>query len=71
MNMKMVANVLGMMILHKKMEENATKAATLIGMSNARNYIRNHADFIDSGSAFSEADHKRVSAMVKELEVRI
>ncbi len=70
MNLKMVANVIGMLMLHGKMENNANKATDLLGMSNARNYIRNHADHSGSGSAFKEDEHRRISAMVKDMEVK-
>lgn len=67
MNLKMVANVIGLMIVHKKMEQNANKATTLLGMSNARNYINNHADFYNNGSAFTKEEHRRVDALVKAM----
>ena len=71
MNMKMVANVLGMMMTYQKMEDNASRACELLGMSNARNYMGNHADFAGSCAAFKPKEHETVVKMVKELEVKI
>lgn len=66
-NLKMVANVIGMLMLYGKMENNASKATELLGMSNARNYIRNHADFRNNGSAFKKDEHDKVEKLVKEM----
>lgn len=71
MNMKMVANVIGMLMLYRKMEDNALKASKQVGMSNARNYMNNHADFETNGSAFTKDEHKKVVEMVKSLTVKI
>lgn len=65
-NLKMVANVIGMMMLHGRMENNASKATQLLGMGNARNYIRNHADFGNNGSAFRPDECQRVMELLKE-----
>lgn len=68
-NLKMVANVIGMMLLADVLENNATQATTLIGASNARNYIRNHADYRPhgSGSVFTEEEHRMVMKAVKSF----
>lgn len=70
MNMKMVANVLGMMMTNRKMEDNASKASTLMAMSNARPYIGNYTDFANSYAAFRPEELNRVEAIVKALSVK-
>lgn len=71
MNMKMVANALGMMMTYQKMEDNASRACELLGMSNARNYMGNHADFSASYAAFKLKEHETVEKIVKSLEVKV
>lgn len=68
MNMKMVANVLGIMMTHLKMEDNQLSACNLLGMPNARPYIGNYADFNGSYNAFSKPELKKVTEMVKAME---
>lgn len=65
MNMKLVANVLGIMMTYQKMENNASHACILIGMSNARNYMNKSADFGSSNTALGKEEYKQVVAMVK------
>lgn len=67
MNMKMVANVLGIMMNHLKMEFNQSRACDLLGIQKARSYMGNHAAFGTSNTVFSKEEYEKVVALVKEL----
>lgn len=69
MNMKMVANVLGMMMNYSKMEFNQSHACDLMGIRKARSYMGNHAAFGTSNTVFSKDEYDKVVAMVKAMPV--
>lgn len=70
MNMKMVANVVGMMIAANVLENNTQHVTDMIGVQKMRNYIRCHADYRPAGSSsvFTQEEHRMVMKVIKSNE---